>query len=108
INLKNHNSLSQLSHHLSILNLSNFQTLKHHLNPLNQWQILNKIHHLQRLHQRVVEELSTKLSGPKSKEPVKSIDLGPMGYPFRPDEDVKSLSRGVCNTPVPHRGNLGL
>ena len=28
---------------------------------------------------------------------------GPMGYPFRPDEDVRNLSGGVCNTLVPHR-----
>ena len=28
----------------------------------------------------------------------------PMGYLFRPDEDVKNLSGGVCNTPVPRRG----
>ena len=35
-------------------------------------------------------------------------DLGPMGCLFGPDEDFRSLSGGVCNTPVPHRGDLGL
>ena len=34
----------------------------------------------------------------------REVRSGPMGYPFRPDEDVRNLSGGVCNTPVPHRG----
>ena len=28
---------------------------------------------------------------------------GPMGFPFRPDEDVRNLSGGVFDTILPHR-----
>ena len=38
----------------------------------------------------------------------RKVRFGPMGYPFRPDEDVKNLSGGVCNTTVPDRGVCGL